>query len=289
MQVNVKDGRVTALLRANIDTSGAVSSLRIQSAGDAITPRWFERAFSFLAGPVDGPDKTTAEGLFDLPYNFAHQHMSHTANKSGVPVGSCRSVGHSHSAFFSDSFVDELVFAVQTDPLEFRRRALTQASRHLAVLNLAVAQSGWEPLPAGRARGIALHESFGSIVSMMVKVSAQAGQTHVHRFVCAIDCGTMVNPGIVAQQVESSVVFGLGAVLYGRIDKVQGQVQQTNYLNYPVISLAQAPAVQTYIVPNTAVPTGAGEPAFHPLAPAAANALFVLTGKRVRSLRNTTT
>jgi isoquinoline 1-oxidoreductase subunit beta len=274
-----------ALLRASIDTSGAVSSLRIQSAGDAITPRWFERAFPLLSGPVDGPDKTTAEGLFDLPYNFANQHMSHTATKSGVPVGFWRSVGHSHNAFFSESFVDELAHAVQTDPLEFRRRALAQAPRHLAVLNLAVAQSGWgKPLPAGRAHGIALHESFGSIVALVVEVSLELGQPRVHRVICAIDCGTVVNPGIVAQQVESSVVFGLSAVLYGRIDIVQGQVQQTNYPNYPVLGLAKSPLVQTHIVPSTAVPTGVGEPALPPLAPAVANALFALTGQRVRSL-----
>jgi isoquinoline 1-oxidoreductase subunit beta len=279
-----------ALLRASIDTSGAVSSLRIQSAGDAITPRWFERAFPLLSGPVDGPDKTTAEGLFDLPYNFANQHMSHTATKSGVPVGFWRSVGHSHNAFFSESFVDELAHAAQTDPLEFRRRALAQAPRHLAVLNLAVAQSLWDkPLPAGQARGVALHESFGSIVALVVEVSQQAGQPRVHRVVCAIDCGTVVNPGIVAQQVESSVVFGLSAVLYGRIDIVQGQVQQTNYPNYPVVGLAQAPLVQTHIVPSTALPTGVGEPALPPLAPAVANAFFALTGQRVRSLPITTT
>ncbi len=279
-----------ALLRASIDTSGAVRSLRIQSAGDAITPRWFERAFPLLAGPVDGPDKTTSEGLFDLPYNFAHQHMSHTATKSGVPVGFWRSVGHSHNAFFSESFVDELAYAVQTDPLEFRRRALAQAPRHLVVLNLAVAQSDWgRPLPAGHALGMALHESFGSVVAMVTQVSQQADKLRVHRVVCAIDCGTVVNPGIVAQQVESSVVFGLGAVLYGRIDIVQGQVQQTNFPNYPVISLAQAPVVQTHIVPSTAMPTGVGEPALPPLAPAVANALYALTGKRARSLPITTT
>ncbi len=274
-----------ALLRASIDASGAVSSLRIQSAGDAITPRWFARAFPLLAGPVDAPDKTTAEGLFDLPYSFANQRMSHTATQMGVPVGFWRSVGHSHNAFFSEAFVDELASAVQTDPLEFRRRALTQAPRHLAVLNLAADKAGWgKPLAAGRARGLALHESFGSIVAQVVEVSIENGLPRVHRVVCAIDCGSVVNPGIVAQQVESSVVFGLSAALYGRVDIQQGQVQQTNFPNYPVINLAQAPVVLTHIVPSTAVPTGVGEPALPPLAPALANALYVLTGARQRAL-----
>jgi isoquinoline 1-oxidoreductase subunit beta len=274
-----------ALLRGSIDANGAVNSLRIQSAGDAITPRWFDRAFPLLAGPVDAPDKTTAEGLFDLPYSFANQHMSHTATLSGVPVGFWRSVGHSHNAFFSEGFVDELAYAAQTDPLEFRRRALAQAPRHLAVLNLAAEKAGWgKTLPAGRARGIALHGSFGSVVAQVVEVSIDKGAPRVHAVVCAIDCGTVVNPGIVAQQVESSVVFGLTAALYGRIDIVQGQVQQTNYPSYRMLSLAQAPTVQTHILPSTVAPTGVGEPALPPLAPAVTNALFALNGLRIRSL-----
>jgi isoquinoline 1-oxidoreductase subunit beta len=274
-----------ALLRASIDAQGAVSSLRIQSAGDAITPRWFERAFPLMAGPVDGPDKTTAEGLFDTPYSFAHRHMSHKATKSGVPVGFWRSVGHSHNAFFSESFIDELAYATQTDPLEFRRRALRHAPRHLAVLDLAAEMAGWgKALLKGRAQGLALHESFGSIVAQVVEASLEGGMPRVHRVVCAIDCGTVVNPGMVAQQVESSVVFGLSAALFGRIDIVQGQVQQNNYPNYRALGLAQTPLVQTYFMPSAHAPKGVGEPALPPLAPALANALFVLNGTRLRTL-----
>jgi isoquinoline 1-oxidoreductase subunit beta len=274
-----------ALLRASIDASGAVSSLRIQSAGDAITPRWFERAFPLLSGPLDGPDKTTAEGLFDLPYNFANQHMSHMATKSGVPVGFWRSVGHSHNAFFSESFIDELAYALQSDPLEFRRHALAQAPRYLAVLNLAADKAGWNTaLPVGHARGIAMHESFGSIVAQVVEVSIEGGTPRVHRVVCAIDCGSVVNPGIIAQQVESSILFGLTAALYGRVDIKQGEVQQTNYSSYRMLGLAQAPTVQTFIVPSAAAPRGVGEPAVPPLAPALANALYSLNGVRLRAL-----
>ncbi len=274
-----------ALLRASIDANGAVSSLRIQSAGDAITPRWFERAFPLLSGPVDGPDKTTAEGLFDIPYSFPHQHMSHTATKSGVPIGFWRSVGHSHNAFFSECFIDELAQATQTDPLEFRRRALAHAPRYLAVLNLAADKGGWgAALAKGRARGIALHESFGSIVAQVAEVSLEGGTPRVHRVVCAIDCGTVVNPGSVSQQVESSVVFGLTAALYGHIDIVQGQVLQTNFPDYRMLALTQTPMVNTYIVPSLRVPSGVGEPALPPLAPAVANALFSLVGTRLRTL-----
>jgi isoquinoline 1-oxidoreductase subunit beta len=276
-----------ALMRASVDTNGRLSSLRIQSAGDAITPRWFERAFPLLSGPVDGPDKTTAEGLFDLPYDFAHQHMSHSATRMGVPVGYWRSVGHSHNAFFSESFIDELAHATQTDPLAFRRQHLTgaHAKRHLAVLNLVAEKALWgKKLPEGHAQGVALHESFNSVVAQVVQVSIDKGQPRVHKVVCAVDCGQVVNPGIIAQQMEGSVVFALSAALWGKIDIVGGEVQQKNYPQYRMLKLFEAPVVETHLVPSNAKPTGIGEPAVPPLAPALANALFALTGKRARSL-----
>lgn len=274
-----------AKFQASLDDKGEVTSLRIKSAGDAISPRWMARAVPMLSGPIDMPDKTTAEGLFDLPYGFASQHMSHVATQSGVPVGFWRSVGHSHNAFFSESFIDELALATKQDPLAFRLNWLKDAPRHAAVLKLAADKAGWgQPLPAGHAQGIALHESFGSIVAQVAEVSLADGQIRVHRVVCAIDCGTVVNPGTVAQQVESSVVFGLTAALYGKIDIVAGAVQQTNFPAYPLVTLAQAPQVETHIVPSTRHPAGVGEPAVPPLAPAVGNALFALTGKRQRAL-----
>ena len=274
-----------AKFQASLDEKGEVTSLRIKSAGDAITPRWMARAAPHLSGPIDIPDKTASEGLFDLPYGFASQHMSHVATKSGVPVGFWRSVGHSHNAFFSESFIDELAAATQQDPLAFRLKLLKDAPRYAAVLQLAADKAAWGThLPAGRARGIALHESFGSIVAQVAEVSLTEGQIRVHRVVCAIDCGTVVNPGTVAQQVESSVIFGLSAALYGRIDIVGGVVQQSNFPTYPMVSLSQTPVVQTHIVPSTRHPAGVGEPAVPPLAPAVGNALFALTGKRQRAL-----
>lgn len=274
-----------ARLVAAVDAQGQPVSLRIRSAGDAISPRWLERGVPMLAGPVDTPDKTTAEGLFDLPYGFAHQHMSHVATRKSVPVGFWRSVGHSHNAFFSECFIDELALAVQQDPLALRRQLLRDAPRYLAVLELAEKQSGWGgKLPAGRARGIALHESFGSIVAQVVEVSLLDGRPRVHRVVCAIDCGTVVNPGIVAQQMESAVVFALTAALYGKVDIHDGVVQQKNFPDYPMLLLAQAPLVETHLVASTRPPGGVGEPGVPPLAPAVANALFALTGTRLRSL-----
>jgi isoquinoline 1-oxidoreductase beta subunit len=139
-------------------------------------------------------------------------------------------------------------------------------------------------LPEGHARGVALHESFGSIVAEVVEVSLEDGKPRVHTVVCAVDCGTVINPGLVAQQMESAVIFGLTAALYGRIDIAEGVVQQRNFDSYPMLTLAQAPVVETWLVPSLRPPAGVGEPGVPPLAPALANALFKLTGKRQRSL-----
>ena len=274
-----------AKFQASIDAQGEVSGLRIKSAGDAITPRWLGRAAPQISGPIDMPDKTAAEGLFDLPYGFLNQHISHVATHSGVPVGYWRAVGHSHNAFFSESFIDELAATTQQDPLAFRLKLLKHAPRYAAVLQLAADKAGWgQALPAGRAQCLALHMSFGSIVAQVAEVSIEQGQIRVHRVVCAIDCGTVVNPDTVAQQMEGGVVFALSAALFGQIDIVGGVVQQRNFPDYPLLSLAHTPVVQTHTVPSTRRPTGVGEPGLPPLAPAVGNALFALTGKRQRAL-----
>ncbi|HEX4236098.1 MAG TPA: molybdopterin cofactor-binding domain-containing protein [Caldimonas sp.] len=259
-----------AIVRAGLGADGMPTTLRITSAGDAITPRWMERALPALAGPVDTPDKTTSEGLFDQLYGVPNQRISHVATQMGVPVGYWRSVGHSHNAFFVESFFDELA--------------------HAAVLRLAAERSGWpgfglaRPLAPGRARGVALHESFGSVVVQVVEVSIEQGRPRVHRVVCAADIGTVVNPGLVAQQMEGAVVFALSAALYGRIDIVGGVVRQRNFPDYPVVRLAEAPTVETHLVDSARPPGGVGEIGVPPLAPALANALFGLTGTRLREL-----
>lgn len=272
-----------AKLSAVIDDKGVVSALRIKSAGDAISPRVMSRVG--FAAPIDTPDKTTNEGLFDLPYGIANQHMSHVATRMHVPVGFWRSVGHSHNAFFSESFIDELANDAKQDPVEFRRQLLKDAPRYLEVLDLAASKANWgSTLPAGRARGVALHESFGSIVAQVAEVSIENGKPRVHRVVCAVDCGTVVSPDTVKQQMQSSVVFALSAALYGRIDIKEGAVQQSNFPDYPVVKMAQSPQVDVYIVPSQRAPAGVGEPGVPPLAPAVANGLFVLSQKRSRGL-----
>jgi isoquinoline 1-oxidoreductase beta subunit len=279
-----------ALLTAGLDAEGLPLTLRAASAGDAITPRWMERGIPALAGPFDTPDKTTSEGLFDQPYGIAHQRIAHVATKSGVPVGYWRSVGHSHNAFFGESFVDELAHAGGKDPVAYRLLLLKDAPRHAAVLRLAAERAGWpghgqsRPLAAGRALGVALHESFGSVVAQVVEASIEGGRPRVHRVVCAADVGTVVNPGIVAQQMEGAVIFALSAALYGRIDIEGGVVRQSNFPSYPVVAMGEAPAIETNLVPSTRLPGGVGEIGTPPLAPALANALFALTGKRLREL-----
>jgi isoquinoline 1-oxidoreductase beta subunit len=277
-----------AVMQASLDAQGLPTALTVTTAGDAITPRWIERGLPLLAVPIELfhlPDKTTSEGLFDQAYEIANQRIAHVATTSGVPVGYWRSVGHSHNAFFGECFIDELASEAKLDPVAFRLALLGNAPRHAAVLKLAAEKSGWgTPLPPGMARGVALHESFGSIVAQVAEVSVVAGKPRVHRVVCVADVGTVVNPGIVAQQMEGGVVFGLTAALYSRIDIEGSVVKQRNFPDYPMLQLAETPRIDTHLVPSTRAPGGVGEIGTPPIAPALANALFVLTGKRLREL-----
>ena len=193
-----------------------MSGLRIKSAGDAIQPRWLARAMPVLSGPVDPPDKTTAEGLFDLPYEVANQQMEHVATRMGVPVGFWRSVGHSHNAFFSEGFMDELAAAAGKDPVEFRRKLLADAPRFKAVLKLAAEKSGWGgKLAAGRARGVALHE--------VVRLNRGAGgggvasgrEPRVHRVFARWIAARWSIPEHRGPADGGSAAFALSAALYG--------------------------------------------------------------------------
>lgn len=235
----------------------------------------------------DGVDHTSVEGVADSPYLKAlvHHHVSLHSPQTGIPVLWWRSVGHSHSAFVMESLIDELAHAAGKDPLEYRRLLLKEQPRHLGVLNLAAQKAGWgSPLAEGRARGVAVHESFGSFVAQVAEVSLEKGAIRVHRVVCAVDCGVAVNPEGIAAQMESGVAFGLGAALHSKLTFKQGRVQQSNFHDYQVLRLNEMPAVETHIVPSTDKMGGIGEVAVPPIAPAVANALFALTGQRLREL-----
>ena len=273
--------RPAALARfaASLDGDGNVVAYENKLASDAITHQVMERTFGLLGA---GPDKTTAEGAFDMPYEFPHQKIAHVTVPTPVPIGYWRSVGHSHNAFFKESFIDELAHEAGKDPVEFRRSLLRRHPRHLAVLDAAVAKAG-KP-EAGRAQGVALHQSFGSIVAEVAEVSVEGAEIHIHKVTCAIDCGLAVNPSIIAQQMESGVIFGLSAALFGEVTIKDGKVEQQNFHDYPVLRMSQAPHVETIVIRNAEPPEGVGEPGTPPIAPAVANAVFALTGKRLRSL-----
>ncbi|QGZ43331.1 xanthine dehydrogenase family protein molybdopterin-binding subunit [Pseudoduganella flava] len=273
--------RPAALARftATLDAAGSIKSWDMKGAGGALTPQFMRRN---LGLPAAGPDKTTVEGAYDMQYAIPHQRIAHVAVDSLVPLGNWRSVGHSYNAFFKESFVDEMAHAAGKDPVAFRRALLIDRPRHLAALDAAVRRAG-EP-PAGRAHGVALHQSYGSIVAQVAEVSVHEGEIRVHRVVCAIDCGIAVNPNLVAQQMESAVVFGLSAALGGAITVKDGKVVQSNFGDYPVLRMPQVPRVDTIIVLSAEPPEGVGEPGVPPVAPAVANAVFKLTGRRLRSL-----
>jgi isoquinoline 1-oxidoreductase subunit beta len=248
---------------------------------------------SFLIGTPfegmvkDGVDPTAVEGVFDSPYvtDLPDHLVEHHAPKSPVTTLWWRSVGHSHSGFVMETFVDELAKAAGQDPLAYRRARLAKHPRHLGALDLAAAKAGWgRPRPRGRFRGLAVHESFSSYVAQVAEVSVEAGRIRVHRVVCAIDCGTAVNPAGVVAQLESAVVFGLSAALHGEITLREGRVQQSNFHDYPALRLNEMPVVEVHIVPSTEKPSGVGEPGVPPIAPAVANAVFAATGQRLRRL-----
>jgi isoquinoline 1-oxidoreductase beta subunit len=235
----------------------------------------------------DGIDATSVEGAADSPYVKATPNslVDLHSPKTPIPVLWWRSVGNSHTAFVMESFVDELAHAAGQDPLEYRRKLLKQHPRHLAVLNLAAEKAGWgKPLPRGRGRGIAVHESFGSWAAEVAEVSVADGRLRVHKVVCALDCGVYVNPLGIRAQLESAVAFGLSAVLHGELTLKDGRVQQSNFHDYPVLRLNEMPEVESHIVESSEKSGGVGEVGVPPLAPAVANAVFAATGKRIRRM-----
>jgi isoquinoline 1-oxidoreductase subunit beta len=221
-----------------------------------------------------------------IVYEVANQAYGAVKVVTAVPVGPWRSVESSWHGFFIESFVDELAHEAQRDPLEYRRALLKRKPRHLAALALAVEKAGWgAPLAPGRARGIALVESFGTIVVHVAEVEvSDDGALKVLRITCAVDCGMAVNPDGFKAQIEGAIVFGLSAALYGEITLAGGTVEQQNFPNYPVVRLADCPAIEVHIIESDAPLGGGGEPGTPPVAPAVTNAIFAATGIRIREL-----
>jgi isoquinoline 1-oxidoreductase beta subunit len=281
-----------ARFRAGLDAQGRLTAWQQISAGPTLMPQLMQRHFGLPAGLIAlAPDKTAQEGAFDQPYDWPNARVAHVASDSPIPTGFWRAVGHSHQSFFKECFLDEAAHAAGADPLAFRAALLAEHPRALAVLQAAGALAGWgQALPAtedgaAQARGIAFHASFGSWVAQVAQVSlGPDGAIRVHRVACAIDCGTPVNPNLIRQQMEGGVQFGLTMALHEGIDIVRGQVQQGNFDTMPHLRLAQAPPVDCTILPGNTRPEGVGEPVITCIAPAVANAVFALTGQRLRSL-----
>ncbi len=266
---------------AGLDDKGKPVMLKIGVGSPSIMA-----ASGFMQIPPSGVDSFAMEGVADHPYDIANQLLRYGRSEPGPQVWFWRSVGHSQNIFFIESFIDELAAAARQDPFEFRRGLLGKQPRYKQVLEAAAAKAGWgQPLPAGRFRGIAVAQSFGSYVAEVAEVSVAAdGTPKVHRVVAAVDCGQTVNPAIIARQIEGAIVYGLSAALYGKLSLKDGRVEQSNFHDYPVLRMPEMPKVEVHILPSTEAPGGIGEPGTPPIAPAVANAIFAATGKRLRTL-----
>jgi isoquinoline 1-oxidoreductase beta subunit len=283
-------------VRGGYYRSAFLHRVRIAAGADGSPQAWHHIVVgqSILAGTPfesmmvkNGIDATSVEGVSDSPYLKAipDRRVELHSPKTGIPVLWWRSVGNSHTAFVMESLIDELAHAAGRDPVDYRRALLKDHPRHLGVLNLAAQKAGWgSALPGGRARGVAVHESFGSYVAQVAEVSVDDGRIRVHRVVCAIDCGLAVNPAAVAAQMESGIAFGLSAALHSALHFKDGRVQESNFHDYEVLRMDEMPRVETHIVASTEKMGGVGEVGVPPIAPAVANAIAVLTGRRLREL-----
>lgn len=283
-------GEVTAYF-ARVVTQSIVAA-SAQDFVSTMAPTWVPHGMkrmtaSMASGAYKGlmPDETTVEGTATFAYDFRNHRIEYVNQDPGVPIGFWRSVGHSFNAFMAESFVDELAHAAKLDPYQFRRKLLKDAPRLQRVLDLVAEKADWgRPLPPGVYRGIAIAESFASVVAQVAEVSIVDKRIVVRRVVAAVDCGMVVNPDIVRAQVEGAIIFGLSAALKGQITIEHGQVQQSNFHDYEVLRIQDTPVIETHVIASNAAPTGIGEPGVPPLAPAVANAVFAATGKRLRSL-----
>ena len=272
-----------ARFKARLDDSGRIAAWHNQIASPSVLQAVLGRTFPKL--PTGGPDRTNVDGAAFLAYDIPHSRVEHAAVDVPVPIGFWRSVGHSFNAFFTECFMDELAHAAEVDPIDFRLAHLGSSPRETRVLELLREFGGWDtPPPAGRALGMAFHESFNSIVGQIAEVGIENGHVRVHRVVCVIDCGQVVNPEIVIMQMESGIVFGLTAALYGDVQVEGGRIMQWNFPDYRMLALKDMPRIETHVIESGAEPGGVGEPGTPPIAPAVANAVSSLTGTRIRSL-----
>jgi isoquinoline 1-oxidoreductase subunit beta len=269
-------------IRAGLDAKGAITGWEHRIVGPSI---FIGTALEQMT-VKNGIDGTSVEGAAPPGYDIANLTVDVHNAKLGVPVHPWRSVGSTHTAFAVEVFIDQIAVALDRDPVELRRSLLGNHPRHLAVLDLVAEKSGWKsPLPRGKARGFAIHESFSTVVAQVAEISLAAdGMPRVERVVCAVDCGVAINPDNIRAQVEGGLGYGLGAALHNEILLDKGLVVQSNFHDYRPLRIHEMPAVEVHIVPSANPPTGIGEPGLPPIAPAVANAYFRLTGKKLHRL-----
>lgn len=264
--------------RIGLDKNGTLIAWQHRVVGQSV--------FQFF-GNTSEIDESSIEGIKGSPYleNIPHHTVELHTTQVGVPILPWRSVGKSHTVFVMESLIDEIATYVGKDPVDYRRQLLKNSPRHLAALNLAAEKAEWgKPLSTGRFRGVAVSEGNGSFVSHVIEISIDNNKLSLHRVVCAIDCGLAVNPDGVVAQMESCIVFGLTAALYGEITLAKGRVQQSNFHDYKMLRMNEMPSIEVYIVPSSEKMGGVGEPGVPGVAPALANALVAATGKRFRNL-----
>lgn len=268
-------------LTAGLDANGMPVAWNNRFAGSSVLARWLPPAFN------NGLDPDTTEGAIDLVYDLPNVHVEYVrVEPPGIPTAFWRSVGPSHNVFVTESFMDELAAAAGQDPVAYRLALLEKAPRAKTVLKLAAESAGWgEKLPPRVGRGVSIQNAFGSYMAQVAEVDvAEDGAVRVRRVVCAVDCGTVVNPDTVQAQIQSAVMFGITAALYGEITLKDGRVEQANFDTYQILRIDEAPEVDVHIVQNSEAPGGMGEAGTSCIVPAVTNAIFAATGKRLRKL-----
>jgi isoquinoline 1-oxidoreductase subunit beta len=259
-----------------LDAAGKVIAWKLHITSPSITARMFP--------PVKGVDDSVIEAAVNNLYDVPNLAVSYSRQEIGIDVGYMRSVSHAPNCFVIESFMDELAAAAGKDPYDFRMLQLANKPRQRRVLQLAAERAGWGKAPAGRHQGIALLEGYTTHLAQVAEISVVGGALKVHKIVCVVDCGQMVNPKIVESQIESGIVFGLSAALWGDVTIVGGKVQQTNFNNYRLLRNNETPELEVHLLDSDEAPGGIGEAAVPPVAPALCNAIFAATGQRLRTL-----
>jgi isoquinoline 1-oxidoreductase beta subunit len=268
-------------LSADLDGNGMPVAWNHRFAGSSVIARWAPPVFK------NGLDADTTEGAVNLVYALPNMHVEYLrVEPPGIPTAFWRSVGPSHNVFVTESFIDELAAAAKQDAVAYRRSLLDKSPRAKAVLELAAEKAGWgQPLPERAGRGVSLQFAFATYMAQIAEVAvSKDGLVRVRRVVCAVDCGTVVNPDTVRAQIEGAIIFGITAALYGEITLKNGRVEQSNFDNYQMLRMNEAPIIEVYIVQSSEPPGGIGEPGTSAIAPAVTNAIFAASGKRLRKL-----